>query len=36
MRKPFYPGIVGEWSGQTPAVTNDFDPNYVDQMWDLK
>ena len=36
MRKPFYPGIVGEWGGQSPGITNEFDPDSVDQMWDLK
>jgi prepilin-type N-terminal cleavage/methylation domain-containing protein/prepilin-type processing-associated H-X9-DG protein len=33
MEPPFYP--APNWKGQTPAITNPADPNYVDQLWDL-
>jgi prepilin-type N-terminal cleavage/methylation domain-containing protein len=34
MKPPFYPGIVGVWSGN--GITDPNDPNYKDQLWDLK
>lgn len=34
MKPPFYPGVVGQWSGN--GVTDPNDPNYKDQLWDLK
>jgi prepilin-type N-terminal cleavage/methylation domain-containing protein/prepilin-type processing-associated H-X9-DG protein len=34
MREPFYPGVVGAWSGN--GITDDKDPNYKDTLWDLK
>lgn len=36
MQKPFYPGIVRVWVPPEPPATNEFDANYVDQLWDLK
>lgn len=33
MLPPFYPGPVGEWSGN--GVTDPKDPAYMDQLWDL-
>jgi hypothetical protein len=34
MKPPFYPGIVGLWSGN--GITDDKDPNYKHMLWDLK
>jgi prepilin-type N-terminal cleavage/methylation domain-containing protein len=34
MKPPFYPDIVGKWSGN--GITDPNDPNYKDTMWDLK
>ena len=34
MKEPFYPGPVGQWTGN--GVTNPSDPNYKDQLWDLQ
>ena len=32
MTRPFYPGVVGVWTGN--GITDPNDPNYVDQLWD--
>jgi len=34
MREPFYPDIVGKWTGN--EVKDPDDPNYKDTLWDLK
>ena len=36
MRKPFYPGPVGVYVPPMTQITNEFDPAYVDQLWDLQ
>ena len=33
MKPPFYPDIIGKWSGN--GVTDPNDPNYKDSLWDL-
>jgi hypothetical protein len=33
MKPPFYPDIIGKWSGN--GVTDPKDANYKDLLWDL-
>jgi hypothetical protein len=34
MKPPFYPGVVGAWSGN--GIIDPKNPDYVDELWDLK
>jgi hypothetical protein len=34
LAEPFYPGPAGKWAGN--AITDPDDPQYKDQLWDLK
>ena len=34
LAEPFYPGPAGKWTGND--ITNPDDPQYKDQLWDLK